>query len=50
MLHGLWAAFEGGVTCAGGAGAGGDVVLCDKPAYWGECCNYRNLHMSHHRF
>ena len=50
MPHGLWAAFEGGVTHAGGAEAGGDVVLHDKPAYWGEHHDYRNLHMSGHRF
>ena len=50
MPHGLWAAFKGGVTCVGGAGAGGDVLLPDKPAYWGEHCDYKNLNMSGHRF
>ena len=50
MPHSLWAASEGGVTCAGAAGAGGDVVLHDEPAYWGEHCDYRNPHMSVHRF
>ena len=47
MLHCLWAAFEGGVTCAG---AGGDVVVHNEAAYWDECCDYRNPHMSDCRF
>ena len=46
----LWAAFEGSVTHAGDAGAGGDVVLHDKLAYWGDCHDYRNLNISGHNF
>ena len=33
MLPHLWAAFEGSVTHAGGAGAGGNAVLHDKLAH-----------------
>ena len=46
----LWAAFEGSVTHAGGAGAGGDVVLHDELAYWGDCHDYRNPNISGCRF
>ena len=45
----LWAAFEGSVTHAGGAGTGGDVVLHDELAYWGDRHDYRNPNIIGHR-
>ena len=55
MPHTLWAAFEGGITGAGSAGASGDVALCEQCGYWCDHHDYRDLHDLHkggfgHRF
>ena len=42
MPHTLWAVFEGNVT-----GAGGDVVLCEQPGYWGDHHDCRDPHDPH---